>query len=160
MAITRTNRVALDGTTVTVTFGRQIVRLLAQSYSDSLETESGSHMGSQAIDYRTPGIYKTEQVSLKVESAEFREFILPLFQFDGFGNEKFPIVVGYSHPDIGYDSDMLDLCRVVNMAQATENSAKAFETELKLTTDQIYWGEERKTINKRDLSTPLGPSQF
>jgi hypothetical protein len=160
MALRRLGPIAFDGTTINIAIGRTIVPCLKASYGDKLETQTISNMGSQKIDARTPGTYSTEEVSLTFESTKFRELVAPRLQVDGFGNERLQLVVAFSHPDIGYDSDLLDNCRITNGATALENSNKAAEVELKLTTDQIYWTQQRKTINKRDLSRPLSATRF
>lgn len=160
MSIQRVSRIAADGTTVSVTIGRHEFRCLKAGYGDKLETETGAEMGSQEIDYRTPGKYTTEELTLTFEYVKFHEEISPKLQFDGFGNEQMPIVVGVSHPDLGDDSDLLDLCRFVSQKDAVEAGSGARVVETTWTTDQIYWGEERKTRNKRDLSLPLNASNF
>lgn len=160
MTIRRVDRIGLDGTTLSVTLGRIQVAALKASYGDKLETATLSEMGSQAIDVRTPGNYSTDEVAISFEAVTFRSEVLPRLQTTGFGNEKLPIVFGFTHPDLGDDSDLLIGCRVTNLAQAIENSNKALEVELKLTTDQIFWGNDRKTINSLDPSLPLDASQF
>ncbi len=160
MGMRRINGIGLDGTTVAVTIGRVQVVALKASYADKLETSPLTEMGSQSIDVRTPGNYVTEEVSLTFEAVRFRSELLPRLQSTGFGNEKLPIVVSFVHPDLGDDSDLLTGCRITNLSQAVENSNKALEVELKLTTDQIFWGNDRRTINSLDPSVPLDPSGF
>lgn len=160
MSIKRVNRIASDGTTVSITFGRHEIRCLKASYGDKIDTTPLTEMGSQQIDARTPGSYSTEEVTISIEYVKFHEEVAPLLQDDGFGNEKIPIVVAVSHPDLGDDSDLLDGSRFIGQKDSVENTNAARVVELTFSTDQIYWGEERKTRNQRDLSVPLAASNF
>jgi hypothetical protein len=160
MSVKRVDRIAADGTTVTTTFGRHQIPALKAGYGDKIETETLSEMGVQEISVRTPGKYSTEELTISFEWTTYKSLLEPLLQKDGFGNEKIPIVVAVSHPDLGDDSDYLDLCRFVGQKEAPENSAAARVVETTWTVDQIYWGEERKTRNQLDLSQPLASSNF
>lgn len=161
MAITRVNRIALDGTTLTIAFGRVTIACTKASYGDGLTTGTLSSMGSQSVDARTRGTYKTEQATVSMDSVVFRAELMPLMAADGFGNEVLPaIIVAYQHPDLGFDSDALGEARFVGLAAAVENSEKAFEVEFKIDFNQLYWTNERKTVNQRDLLTPLPASSF
>jgi len=160
MSIQRVNRIAADGTTVTSTFGNKEIRCLKAGYGDKLETTPLTEMGSQEIDARTPGSYSTDELTITFEYVKFHEEFSPLLQDDGFGNEKLPIVIAVSHPDLGDDSDLLDGCRFVGQKDAVDNTNGARVVETTWTTDQIYWGEDRKTRNQRDLSVPLAATNF
>lgn len=160
MTMRHVDRIALDGTTVSVTFGRVEIKALKASYGDKIETTTLTEMGSQKIDYRTRGTYSTEEGKLTFESSTFRAIFGPLLQIDGFGNERIPLVIGYTHPDLGDDSDLLFQAQFVGLAQALENSNKALETEVTIVYNQIYWTDQRKTINQLDPSILLGASQF
>lgn len=161
MSINRVSRIALDGTTVTIAFGRATIACTKASYGDGLTTGTLSSMGSQSIDARTRGTYKTEQATVSMDSVIFREEMMPLMAVDGFGNEELSaILVSYGHPDLGFDSDALGEARFVGLAAAIENSEKALEVEFKIDFNQLYWGNNRITINQRDLTTPLPASKF
>ncbi len=160
MTIQRVDRIAADGTTVTTILGKHQIPALKASYGDKIEREVGSEMGSQQIDYETPGKYSTEVLALTFEYVRFHEDISPLLQTDGFGNERIPIVVAVSHPDLGSDSDLLDQCRFLSQKDSVDNTSGARVVETEWSTNQIYWGDERKTRNKLDLSQPLDISKF
>ncbi len=161
MAINRVSRIAIDGTTVTIAFGRANIACTKASYGDGLTTGTLTSMGSQSIDARTLGTYKTEQATVSMDSVIFREELMPLLAADGFGNEVISaVVVNYGHPDLGFDSDALGEARFVGIAAAVENSEKAAEVEFKIDFNQLYWGNARITINQRDLTTPLPASRF
>ena len=160
MGIRHLDGTALDGTTIQVTFGRQEIKCLKATYGDKIETATLTEMGSQKIDYRTRGTYSTVEGKFSFESTTFRAIFAPLLQKDGFGNEKLPIIVGFWHPDLGDDSDLLDKARFVGLDQALENSNKALEVEVTIVYDQVYWTDNRITINQRDTTTGLGPSNF
>lgn len=160
MTMRRVNKIALDGTNITMMFGRNQVQCTKSSYGDKLETTTISYMGSQAIDARTMGSYSTDEAKVSMESVVFRAEFLPLLQKSGYGNEQIPIVFGYSHPDLGDDSDMLDQCRFTNLAQAIDNSNKALEVEFGIVFNQLYLGEDRITINQPNPAVPLGASKF
>ena len=117
-------------------------------------------MGSQQIDAQTFGTYDTEDPSFEIDSVVYRTQVYPLLRADGFGNEQLPITVVYGHPDIGYDSDLLDGFRFAGGATSPENSSKAQTVEVKGTFLQLYVGNERKTINQRDLTATSPTSQF
>ena len=158
--ITRVSDVELDGSTVTVTFGRHEIRALSASYGDSLETEVIRQMGAQLQAARTAGTYKTETVKIKFRASVFRAEVMPLFPVNGGGNLTVPITVNFSHPDIGSDSDLIDGARCTNWTAACENSSKALEVETTWECLQVYWTSDRKTINATNGITPSGASQF
>ena len=161
MSLQRVNRIALDGTTVSVTFGRRQIPCLEASYGDKLEPADITEMGKQEISASTPGSYSCDEVTIKMELATYSSQFAPLLQKDGFGNSRMPIVVTWSHPDLGTDSDLLDACRFVGATQGSvKNDNAAHVMELKFKTTQIYWTNERKTRNQRDLSQPLAASKF
>jgi hypothetical protein len=160
MSIQRVDRIAVDGTTVTITLGRHQIAALKASYGDKIERATITEMGSQQIDAETPGNYSTEPLTISFEYITFHAEVMPLLQKDGFGNEKIPIVVGVSHPDAGDDSDLLDQCRFLEQKDSVENTNAARIVETTWSTNQVYWGEERKTRNQLDLSQPLAASNF
>src|SRR4051812_47620142 len=104
MTIHRVNRIAVDGTTVYVTFGRHQLALTKASYGDKITTATISEMGVQDISARSPGTYETDPVKTTMESVRYHAEFAPLLQNDGFGNEKIPIVIGTVHPDLGDES--------------------------------------------------------
>lgn len=158
--IRRVTGTEFDGSSVTSTFGRHEIACQSASYADKLETEVGRSMGSQKQDFRTPGSYSTEDAKIKMRSTVFRAKMMPLFPKHGGGNVIMPIVIGFTHPDIGSDSDLLSGARCVNWSQAVENSNKAFEVELTWVLQQIFWTAQRKTINSLGLSLPAGTIGF
>lgn len=144
----RVNRIALDGSTVTASIGRHEIRLEKASYGDKLEIGTFTGMGSQQIEARTPGSYKVDDLKLSVEAIEFRTKLYPLLQQDGFGGEGVSVTISFSHPDAGDDSDMCAFCRITSTALSIANDNKAQVVEVTLNPIQIYWGSERKTINR------------
>lgn len=160
MSIQRVDRIATDGTTVSITIGRHTVAALKAAYGDKLETATISEMGSQQIDARTPGSYSTEELTISFEYVTFHAEVAPLLQTDGFGNEKVPVVISESHPDLGDDSDLCDGCRFVSQKDSVENTNAARVVETTWTVDQVYWTDARKTRNQLNLSVPLASSNF
>lgn len=156
----RVAKIALDGTTITMMFGRNQIQCTKASYADKLETAVLSHMGSQAIDERSPGTYSTEEAKVSMSSTVFRAEFADLLQTDGYGTEQIPIVFSYSHPDLGSDSDLLDQARFTGLSQALEASNKALEVEFGIVFNQLYLTDRRITINKLDPDVPLAPSKF
>ena len=155
MTIQRVQRLALDGSTVTISFGRHEVRCTKISYGDKLEKSTLSNMGSQEIDAATLGTYKVDDCKASIEAIEFRTVLYPLLQANGFGNERINVVINYGHPDIGYDSDMLGFCTFIAPAASASNDNKPAEVEITLQPLQVYWGSERKTINRVGAAVPL-----
>ncbi len=149
-----------DGTSVTTTFGRHPIKATKAAYKDSLEVEKLSSMGSQGQDAMTAGTYKTDQVSLTFRSSVFRSQLMPLFPTNGGGNIPVQIVVSFSNPQIGSDSDLLENCRCVNWAAACEASNKGLEVETMWETLQIRWTSDRKTLNALNGAVPNGASTF
>lgn len=160
MAIRRVNRIALDGSTVTIAFGRYVIPVLKMSYGDKLETGTLSNMGEQSIAARTPGTYSTIDPKVSIEAVVFRAQLYPLLGKNGFGSDQFPMTVNYGHPALGSDSDLLDGVRIVAPAFDTENSNKAFEIEFGLVFDQLYLGSARKTLNIVNPTIAIGGSAF
>jgi hypothetical protein len=156
----RVSKIALDGTSITMMFGRNQVLCTKASYADKLETSTLSYMGSQAIDARTMGSYSTEEAKVSMDSVVFRAEFTPLLQTAGYGNEQIPIVFAYFHPDLGDDSDLLDQCRFTGLSQALENSNKALEVEFGIVFNQLYLTNSRITINQPNPAVPLGASKF
>jgi len=158
--IRRANHIAIDGTTVSATFGRNQIACVKAAYGDKVETAALSEMGSQRINVRSRGSYTTDEFSITFEETRFRAEFTPLLQRSGFANEMIPIVIGVFHPDLGSDSDLLEECRLLSISNEYENSNAVKLIETKWSTNQIYWTEARITINQRDLSQPLSASKF
>lgn len=140
--------IGLDGTTVSVTIGRTVIPCTKGSYADNLDPQFLTYMGSQSQDESTPGTYKTDVAKFTMSSVVFRTEFLPKLPQNGAGNVRFPMVVGFEHPDLGDDSDLLEGCKIMNLAAAIENSGKALETELSFQVQQIRWTDRRVTINR------------
>lgn len=158
--IRRVTGIEVDGTIVTVTFGRHEIACLKVGYGDSLETAFLNEMGAQSIAAQTPGTYKTEDLSLTMRSTVARARFFPLFPKNGGGNIIVPVVVGFAHPDIGSDSDLLRGVRFTGLKAAYENSNKAAEIEIKGTFTQLFWTSKRITINALKGAVPSGASKF
>jgi hypothetical protein len=160
MSIRRVSKIAADGTTLTITFGTHQAKVLSISYGDHVETQQMSHAGSQAIDAETQGTYGVDDGVVKMESLEFRQSIMPLMRIDGFGADQFPIVVTDSHPQFGDDSDLLDRAHFVGLKAARDNSNNVATVEFGIKYQQVWWGNDRRTINRLDMSRPLIPTKF
>lgn len=160
MGIKRVVGVEFDGGSVTTTFGRIEIPALSAQYADGLETEAGHSMGSQQQDYRTAGTYKTDSIKIKFRSTVFRALLMPQFPTNGAGLIRKNVVVGFHHPDIGDDSDLLSQARCTNWSQACENSNKAIEVETTWECKQIFWTSDRKTINALRGVIPVGAVGF
>ncbi len=160
MTMRRVNRIALDGTTVNITIGRHLIACISASYGDKLETETLTPMGFQTIEERTRGTYKTEDAKIKMSAVTFRAELAPLLPKEGYGVVPIPIVIGYSHPDLGSDSDLLARARFSGIAQAVENSAKVLEVEFGLIFDQLYLTDRRITLNVLNPNVPIPLSKL
>jgi hypothetical protein len=160
MAIRRINRIALDGSTVALMFGRHEIPCTKATYGDALEPEVLRYMGSQKQDAQTAGTYKTTDGKVSMDAVIFRTMLYPLFRTDGYGNEKLPITVVYGSPDLGYESDLLDAARFMGLDEADEASSKASEVEFTISFLQLYVGNERKTINTLDMTATPAASKF
>lgn len=160
MAIRRVIGIEVDGSIVTTTFGRHEIPCLKASYGDTLETAFLVEMGSQKNAAQTPGTYKTEDATFTFRSTVFRARVMPLMPKFGGGNIIIPIVIGFSHPDIGSDSDLLSGARFTGWKAAYENSNKAAEIEIKATVLQVRWTSRRQTINALNGAVPVGASKF
>jgi hypothetical protein len=160
MTMKRVNRVGLDGTTVTIAFGRIQVPCISISYGDKVEPQNLSHMGVQEISEQSEGTYSTTNAKVKMTAVVFRADLKPLLQQNGFGAERLSVIVSESHPDLGDDSDLLDGARFVGIEAASENSNKVKEVDFEISFTQLYWGDERKTINKLNPAIPLDTSKF
>jgi len=160
MTVRSVSRTTFDGTTLSITFGRHTVPCISASYGDKVDPQHLSAMGSQQIDEVTEGGYSTERGSIKMTAKTFRSIVAPLMQERGFGSERIGVVATFYHPDTGDDSDYLEGCRIIGLKQALENSNSATTVELELDYCQIYWTNDRITINKLDTSEPLYSSNF
>jgi hypothetical protein len=160
ISLQRVNRLALDGSTVSMYFGRAVIECLKATYGDKIETQTVTQMGSQEISARTRGTYSTEEATITMDTQVYRSELAPLLDYDGFGNRTLPIIIQYYHPDIGDDSDLLDRARFVGGGAATENTANPLTVDIKIAFDQLYWTNERKTRNQLSVNTALGEGAF
>lgn len=157
--IRRVSGLGLDGSTVSVTLGKIELPCISISYADKLEVGKLSMMGGQEIDEMTQGTYDTDEVSLKVSGKIYRSLLMPAMPKNGGGNVRIPIVVNFSHPDLGDDSDLLDACRLINWPASMDNTSTPHELDLKAVVQQIFWTHERKTINQL-RGVPIGAHKF
>jgi hypothetical protein len=148
MAIFNPDGNEFDGSCNSVIIGSDTIPSLSATYADGLDTGDVVSMGNQGIDAVTQGIYKRDEAKIKFRSSIFRVYLMPLFRQNGFGNQRFQIVVVKTHPDIGDDSDLLNNCRCVNVSASIEASNKGDEVETvwKIGKGGIAWTDERKTI--------------
>lgn len=158
--IQRVRGYEMDGTTIAMVIGRTQFDVLKCSYGDKLSTEKLRQMGRQDIDAVTPGTYDTDDGKFSVSASVFRAEIAPLLDVEGFGNRVIPVIFAFNHPELGSDSDLME-ARIVSLAGAGENSAKPLEVEVGLVIRQIWWTNERKTINRLgDFPNSLGLSRL
>jgi len=146
MSLKRVNKLALDGTTMSIVIGTAVLRCTKASYGDSLTIEKGSALGSQEYDYQTSGSYKTDDFAATVEAIDYREFLLRL-PSNGFGNQALNAIILYEHPAMGSDSDLLAGFRLLTNAVSVEAGEKMVAHEIKGSTTQIYWGSRGATLN-------------
>lgn len=159
MALTRTVGIGLDGSNLTITFGKVEIRCISASYGDKLEIGNLSFMGSQQIDEQTDGTYTVDEIEIVMSSVNFRTELMKAMPQHGGGLVRIPTVVSYTQNDLGEDSDFIERLRILNWPAAVANSNEAFQLALKCSATQIRWTDERKTINRlRD--TQLGAFSF
>lgn len=160
MAITRVSALETDGTLWTVTFGRHIIRVLKVEGDDALEPADLNEVGTQEVAAQTPGTYKPGNMKITVRNSIWRAVMLPLFPKRGFGNVLVPVTVGYSHPDLGSDSDLMTGCRLIKITKAVDNSNKPNEVALEWKVRQYWHGNDRKTLNAIGGAVATGSSKF
>lgn len=157
--IRRVAGLGLDGSNVSITFGKVEIECISATYGDKVEKGTLSAMGAQQIDEVTQGTYSIDDCKIKMSSVRFRTLLIPAMPATGGGNVRMPLVVGRSHPELGDDSDLLDGSYITNWGAAVENSSKAEEVELTCKVTQILWTNERKTINQL-RGVPAGAHAF
>ena len=158
--IQRVRGVELDGTNITMVIGRTQIDVLKCSYGDKLSPEKLRQMGRQDIDSITRGTYDTDDGKFSVSASVFRSDLMPLLDTEGFGNRPIPVIFCFNHPEIGSDSDLME-ARIISISGSGENSSKPNENELGLIIRQIWWTNERKTINDLgDFPNSLGLSRL
>jgi hypothetical protein len=150
MGIRIVNGIAFDGGNVWAIIGHTQIPCLKVSYGDKLEKTKLKKLGSQKIDAKTQGTYETEDAKFTIDSVDFRSKIMPLLAQNEFGNLDLSVAVGYQHPDLGADNDLLAGVEWTGLTAAAENSNKALEVEITLIVSQVYWTAQRKTINRLD----------
>lgn len=141
--IRRVTGLEFDGSCTHITIGKTECPYLSAGYGDNLESEWIYEMGSQVAVAQTPGLYKTEEGTLKMRSSVARVLLFPNLPALGAGNAITQCVVNYVHPDIGADSDLLVDFRLKGAKAAIEASAKANEIEIKFTCRLIKWTSRR-----------------
>lgn len=149
----------LDGSTARMSVGRVRMDVISSAYGDGMQIEKVRDIGKQAIAGKTPGMYDTDEGSVKMRASVFRTQFIPLVP-PGFGNLVVPVVFSYVHPEMGGDSDLIEGCVFHGIKAAVEASAKALEIELKITYDQIFWTDYRISINRLDTAAPLAPARL
>ena len=147
MALRRASRVELDGSTVFTCFGKKLVRAVKATYGDMIETAPSTPMGMQGIRARTPGTYKIDQLKITFEFSVWRTEMFPYFPTIGATAARIPIVINFTHPEIGSDSDLMEAARLVGVSQPVQNDNKAMETETTWDIDQIRWTYKRILLN-------------
>jgi len=140
--------------------GRVSVEAIEISYGDKLDPAHLTNMGSHQIDTVSRGAYATEPGRLKIEAVRFRADIAPHVQRYGFGTERFPMVVSFSHPDLGEDSDLLENVAIIGLQSALKQGNEITVVELGLDYTQVRWTNDRRTINLLDTARRLDPTQF
>lgn len=146
MSLRRVNRLAFDGTNVSIIVGVNIIRCTKMSYGDSLTIAKGSALGSQEQDYQTSGSYKTDDCSFTVEAIDYRELADKL-PANGYGNQGYNAIILYEHPAMGSVSDLLTGFRFLSNAVSAEAGEKMIEQEIKASCMQIFWGARGATLN-------------
>lgn len=160
MRFQRVNGLELDGTAITMTIGRWQFDILKSSYGDKLNIEKLRQMGQQSISALTPGIYDTDDAKISMSESVFRGEFMPLVERYGFGNTPHPVIFSYTNPFTGSDSDML-LARIVGITGSNENTSKPSEKEVALVVQQIFWTDDRKTIDRMgDVYSGIGLSRL
>jgi len=156
----RIEGLGLDGSTVSIMLGKIEVPMISATYGDKLEVGELSYMGGQQIDELTQGKYSTSEITFEVSEVILRTVIIPNMPNRGMGVVRIPsVVIKKSHPDLGSDSDQLAGCRLIDWAAAINNSQEAFKTSLKAKCRQVFWTDQRKTINLL-RGDQLGVSSF
>lgn len=143
-----------------MTIGRTQMVITKCSYGDSLATEDLKVMGNQVIEAITRGTYAADEGKFALPGSVFRAELGPKLDLEGFGNREYPIVFSYDHPNLGSDSDLV-MARIIKIGATGEVGGKAQENEFGLKVRQIFWTEDRKTINDLgDIPNVLGISQL
>lgn len=156
----RINGYELDGTCITMTLGRTQVDITKCAYGDSLTPEELRVMGKQTIEALTRGGYATDGGAFTLPGSVWRAELGPKLDAEGFGNREYPIIFSYTHPELGSDSDLV-MARIIKLGASGEQGGKAQENEFGLKIRQIFWTEDRKTINDLgDIPNTLGISQL
>jgi hypothetical protein len=147
----RVEGLEFDGTSSTMTVGTTVVPTLSFGYGDKLQPEKVRDQGSQKIDALTLGTYETSDGKVKMRKSVFFSDFLPALEQSGFGNTLWNAIFSSDHPEMGGSSDSV-FCRFTGIEAASENSNKGLEVEFGLTVVQVFWGDERKSINGLDYT--------
>jgi hypothetical protein len=154
--IRRVPGVEFDGSTISITIGRLVFEAEKVDYSDDITTTVGTSLGTQEQRYRTLGVYKTGQVTIEPRFSVLRRDFLSSLAPNGFGGQINPIIVGYWHPQLGKDSDLLAGARLVSITGGGEVGGKQLMMPIKFDIMQIFWGNGRQTLNRVEGFPQLG----
>lgn len=150
MSLRRVFNSELDGTSVSISFGKIKVPCGSAKYGDAIETSTYAPMGSQEQGKRTMGRYKTDPWEVTMSSLDWRTIVMPLLPASGAGNKEFALVVNRIHPDLGDDSDLIKGARILKVPADLKNTPDVEMVTIGGECIQILWTDARKTINKLD----------
>jgi len=154
--IRRVRGLEFDGSCINITLGLTQIPHISFSYSDNVSSEWVREMGSQIPVADTPGIYETEDGSLKMRSSVARELLFPRLPQFGAANAIMQAVSNFVHPDIGFDSDLLEDFRIMGSKSSLENSAKGIEAEFAVRYRLIKWTNQRICFGSQTGGSAVG----
>ncbi len=142
---------AVDGSMVTFFDSGNEWPITKIEYADNLTIAEVVELGSQEIAATTNGKYAPEEKTFEMVKARWEEYLLTL-AINGFGNQRFPIVVRAEDPDtnilssLGSQADTLENCRIIGVAGSYENSEAVSMVVIKYKPQQIRWSG--RTLNR------------
>ena len=160
MSIERTSGVEFDGSSVFMVIGTKAIRAVKASYGDSVEKGDVYEMGNQLLAAVTPGQYKPELAKVTFRNSVYRAEVLPRLPMLGSANSPTSVVIQYTCPGIGTDSDLWKPCWIVGTTISPESSNKGIEVELTFKVQQYFWGDTRTTKNAIAGSVAVGINRF
>lgn len=146
--MTTINGTAYDGGCIEMRLGSSAFAIQEANHEEDLDVKKVRALGAQAAHTSTPGAYEAKDDTIKMETAEYARLLAAL-PANGYGNFRFPIVMDYTHPDLGTMHVIKEGCRITGVKGGFKEGSDATMVELKVFCMQII-------INGKTLNTRKG----
>ena len=158
--ITRTSGTEHDGSSIFLVIGTTAIRAIKASYGDKMEKSDVVEMGTQFISAVTAGTYKPDEAKITFRNSVWRSEFMPKLPFMGSSNSPITVVIQFTSPDAGSDSDLWKPCYYTGSSLSLDSSNKGVEVDVTFKVQQYYWTEARTTKNSIAGGLAIGQNRL